>query len=85
MRTLTDKKAQLRRLVLSSAFSQTEADVTLAWLDSPQSTDYLVGLALSRGLRRREAVKAGRRAVPVADRIDSLSRRIEYRLAKLER
>lgn len=83
MRTLTAKKAQLRRLVLSSAFSQAEADETLAWLDTDKADSYRVGCAVFRGLCRRQEVKEGRREVPVADKIDSLSRRIEYRLNKL--
>ena len=83
MRTLPDKKAQLRRLLLSSAFSQAEADETLKWLETPAADSYHVGRALFRGLRRRQEVQEGRRAVSVADKIDSLSRRIAYRLDKL--
>lgn len=84
MRTLRDKQAQLRRLVLSSAFSQAEADDTLAWLETAAGNDpRQVGRALFAGICRRQQVQEGRRAVPVADKIDSLSRRIAYRLDKL--
>lgn len=86
MRTLRDKQAQLRRLVLSSAFSQAEADDTLAWLETAAGNDpRKVGRALFVGLSRRREVQEGRRTVPVADKIDSLSRRIEYKLNKLNR
>lgn len=84
MRTLTDKKAQLRRLVLSSAFSQAEADEKLAWLDTWGGNDIpSVNREIYLALCRRQEVKEGRRQVPVADKIDSLSRRIAYRLGKL--
>lgn len=86
MRTLTDKQNQLRRLLLSSAFSQAEADEKLAWLDTWAGSDlFELNREISLGLSRRQAVKGGRRAVPIADKIDSLSRRIAYRLDKLER
>ena len=83
MRPHPHKVRELRCLVLSSAFSQAEADRTLAWLDGPEATAYNVRRALYRGLCRRQAKQDGRHIPTTQDKIDSLSRRIAYRLDKL--
>ena len=81
-RTHADKIANLKILILSSAFSQAEAERTQAWLETPQATDPNIRRCIFLGLERRLAIKEGRREVTIQDKADSLSRRIEYQLDK---
>lgn len=81
-RTRADKIANLEILILSSAFSQAEAERTQAWLQTPKATSPNIRRAIFRGLERRLAIEEGRREVSIRDKADSLSRRIEYQIDK---
>ena len=75
-----DQIERLQRIMLSSAFKQIEVDRTQAWLDLPEVGEKEVRKAIAVALERRK--DHDKTQAPIEDRLDSLSRRVEYHTIK---
>lgn len=81
------KKRNLLIIILSSAFTQHEAERTLLWMDQPNISTKDLKRAIARGLHKRnnreqEPVMVA--TIPVINKIDSLVRRLDYKLSVVE-
>lgn len=75
-----DQIERLTRIMLSSAFKQVEVDRTKTWLDLPEVGEKEIRKAIAVALERRK--EHDKTEAPIEDRIDSLSRRVEYHTIK---
>ena len=95
MKTISGEKAmpennqviRLKRMLNSSAFSQSEVDRTLVWLESEQATEEALSRLLRIALHRikNKGERSFTASEDVANRADSLSRKIAYRIDQIER
>ena len=75
-----DQTNRLNRIMLSSAFKQIEIDRTKEWIDHPDTTEPNIRKAIAIALERlKDHDKA---QASIEDRLDSLSRRVEYHTIK---
>lgn len=79
-------KERLRNFTLSSAYSQKEAEEALDWLENnPMAQGRVLSAAIAQAINRRKKHDKSHNILAtqeLANRIDSLCRRIEYQLNK---
>lgn len=80
----SEKQAKLlRKLIMSSAFSEAEREATEEWLDTASCSRFRASVAIDRALSRIKETPKEERGI--ANRLDALTHKVAISLRKVEK